>query len=52
MHNNTIEGLSALVNINKIVDNLGIDMPFIKLMHDIILGDKSKNELINFIIKD
>lgn len=51
VHNNTIEGLSALVNINKIVDNLGIDMPFIKLMHDIILGDKSKYELINFIIK-
>lgn len=51
VHNNTIEGLSALVNINKIVDNLGIYTPFIKLMHDVILGDKSKNELINFIIK-
>ena len=51
VHNTTIEGLSALVNINKIVDNLQIDTPFIKLMHDIILGDKNKNDLINFIIK-
>ena len=51
VHNNTIEGLSALVNINKIVDNLGISTPFIKLMHDIILDNKVKSDLINFIIK-
>lgn len=51
VHNNTVEGLSALININKIVDNLCIDTPFIKLMHDIILGDKSKYDLINYIIK-
>lgn len=51
VHNNTIEGLSALVNINKIVDNLQIDTPFIKLMHDVILGDKSKFDLINYIIE-
>ncbi len=51
VHNNTIEGLSALVNINKIVDNLCIDTPFIKLMHDIVLGSKSKYDLISFITK-
>lgn len=51
VHNNTIEGLSALVNINKIVDNLDIETPFIRLMHDIILGDKTKYDLINFIVK-
>lgn len=51
VNNNTIEGLSALVNINKIVDNLQIDTPFIKLMHDIILGYESKFSLINYIIK-
>lgn len=51
VHNNTIEGLSALVNINKIVHNLDIDTPFIELMHDIILGGRSKYTLINFITK-
>lgn len=51
VHNNTIEGLSALANINKIVDNYNIELPFIRIIHEIILGNKSKEELINFIIK-
>ena len=51
VHKTTIEGISAIKNINEIVDNLNINTPFIKLMHNIILGNKHKQELIDFIIK-
>lgn len=49
VQNNTIEGLEALSNINKIVDNLGINTPFLKLMHEIIFENKTKNDLIMFL---
>ena len=51
VHNNTIEGLNTLININKNVDNLHFDTPFINKMIDIILNGVEKDELIHFIVK-
>ena len=51
VQNNTVEGYSALLNINKIVDNLDVDLPFISLMKDIVLQKRNKKDLINYIIK-
>ena len=51
VHNYTVEGVSSLINVNNIVDNLHIDAPFIKIMYDVVLGIKSKEYLINYISK-
>ncbi|MBQ9318607.1 MAG: NAD(P)H-dependent glycerol-3-phosphate dehydrogenase [Bacilli bacterium] len=51
VHNNTVEGYYSLKNINKIVDNLHINTPFIKIMYDIVIEQKSKSALINYITK-
>lgn len=51
VQNNTVEGYSALLNINKIVDNLDVNLSFISLMREIVLHKKKKNDLINYIIK-
>lgn len=49
VQNNTVEGLDGLSNINKIVDNLDIYTPFLKLMYEIIFENKTKNDLIMFL---
>lgn len=51
VHNNTVEGYYSLVNINKIVDNLNIYTPFIKIMHNIVINKEDKGLLINYITK-
>ena len=51
VHKNTVEGYYSLKNINKIVDNLHINTPFIKIMYDIVIEQKSKSALINYITK-
>ena len=47
----TIEGLNTLVSIKKLLSNRKIKMPIINLIYNIIYGDKSPEELSNFLIK-
>lgn len=51
IENNTIEGLNTLVSIKKLLSNRKIKMPLINLIYNIIYGDKSPEELSNFLIK-
>ena len=51
IENTTIEGLNTLISIKKLLSNRKIKMPFINLIYNIIYGDKSPNELSNFLIK-
>ena len=47
----TIEGLNTLVSIKKLLSNKKIRMPIINLIYNIIYGDKSPEELSNFLIR-
>ena len=47
----TIEGLNTLVSIKKLLSNRKIKMPIINLIYNIIYGDKSPEELSNFLIR-
>lgn len=51
VQNNTIEGLSNLKVINKIVDNYHLNIPIIKLIYDIIYNNVDKKQLIKYITK-
>lgn len=50
--NNTVEGYSTLLNMNNFVDNLNISTPLIMLIHNIVLGNNKKEELIEFLINN
>lgn len=47
----TIEGLYTLHSIKKILKNKKIKMPIINLIYDIIINEKSPNELAKFLIE-
>ena len=51
IESNTIEGLNTLVSIKKLLSNKKIRMPIINLIYNIVYGDKSPEELSNFLIK-
>ena len=50
-NNTTVEGLYTLKSIHKLVRRKKVKMPIINLIHDIILGKKDKEEILEFLIK-
>ena len=51
MKNNTIEGLTALRSISKIINDKSIDIPFIRIIYEIVYNGLDPNELVLFLTK-
>lgn len=51
LKNNTVEGLDALLSINKLLIKKNINNELIKLIYDIVINHTETSKLINYILK-
>ena len=50
LKNTTVEGMYTLKSIHKLVRRKKVKMPIINLIHNIIIGKKDKEEMLEFLI--